>query len=129
MLLKCLLMKTRKSNKAHTIIQIEVISKLSLTHRYDGATFCEDLDMEFHGLSNEDLISILYRYFRYRFTQIISKEIISRLEEIYREILALNVNSWNQKKRFQKNLNQSSEYSFDDKEKLNIYERLNSAAD
>ena len=92
----------------------------------------EDLDMEFHGLSNEDLDQEFY-------TDTLDtgsdkstlREIISRLEEIYCGNIGIECNHimeseerrWFQRK-FESKL---KEYSFDDKEKLNIYERLNSA--
>ena len=94
--------------------------------------FVEDLDIEFHGLSNEDLDQVFY-------TDTLDtgsdkstlREIINRLEEIYCGNIGIECNHimeseerrWFQRK-FESKL---QEYSFDDKEKLNIYERLNSA--
>ena len=94
--------------------------------------FVEDLDIEFHGLSNEDLDQVFY-------TDTLDtgsdkstlREIINRLEEIYCGNIGIECNHimeseerrWFQRK-FESKL---QEYSFDDKEKLNIFERLNSA--
>ena len=92
----------------------------------------EDLDIEFHGLSNEDLDQVFY-------TDTLDtgsdkstlREIINRLEEIYCGNIGIECNHimeseerrWFQRK-FESKL---QEYSFDDEEKLNIFERLNSA--
>ena len=94
--------------------------------------FVEDLDIEFHGLSDEDLDQIFY-------TDTLDtgsdkstlREIINRLEEIYCGNIGIECNHimeseerrWFQRK-FESKL---QEYSFDDEEKLNIFERLNSA--
>ena len=94
--------------------------------------FVEDLDIEFHGLSNEDLDQVFY-------TDTLDtgsdkstlREIINRLEEIYCGNIGIECNHimeseerrWFQRK-FESKL---QEYSFDDEEKLNIFERLNSA--
>ena len=94
--------------------------------------FVEDLDIEFHGLSDEDLDQVFY-------TDTLDtgsdkstlREIINRLEEIYCGNIGIECNHimeseerrWFQRK-FESKL---QEYSFDDEEKLNIFERLNSA--
>ena len=94
--------------------------------------FVEDLDIEFHGLSNEDLDQVFYTDTLDMGSHKSSlREIISRLEEIYCGNIGIECNHimeseerrWFQRK-FESKL---QEYSFDDEEKLNIFERLNSA--
>ena len=92
----------------------------------------EDLDIEFHGLSNEDLDQIFYTdTLDTGSDKLTLREIINRLEEIYCGNIGIECNHimeseerrWFQRK-FESKL---QEYSFDDEEKLNIFERLNSA--
>ena len=92
----------------------------------------EDLDIEFHGFSNEDLDQEFYTdTLDTGSDKLTLREIINRLEEIYCGNIGIECNHimeseerrWFQRK-FESKL---QEYSFDDKEKLNIYERLNSA--
>ena len=92
----------------------------------------EDLNIEFHGLSHEDLNEEFYTdTFDTRSEKLTLRDIIKKLEDIYCGKIGIECNHiidsaerrWFQKK-FESNLN---EYSFDEKEKLNIYERLNSA--
>ena len=94
--------------------------------------FVEDLDIEFHGLSNEDLDQIFYTdTLDTGSDKLTLREIINRLEEIYCGNIGIECNHimeseerrWFQRK-FESKL---QEYSFDDEEKLNIFERLNSA--
>ena len=92
----------------------------------------EDLNIEFHGLSHEDLNEEFYTdTFNTEYEKLPLRDIIKKLEEIYCGKIGIECNHimdsaerrWFQKK-FESNLN---EYSFDEKERLNIYERLNSA--
>ena len=92
----------------------------------------EDLDIEFHGLTEHDLDEEFYTdTFKTGSEKIPLKEIIQKLEDVYcgnigiecNHIMESNERRWFQRK-FESNL---QEYSFDDKERLNIYERLNSA--
>ena len=92
----------------------------------------EDLNIEFHGLSHEDLNEEFYTdTFDTGSEKLTLRDIIKQLEDIYCGKIGIECNHiidsaerrWFQKK-FESNLN---EYSFDEKEKLNIYERLNSA--
>ena len=92
----------------------------------------EDLNIEFHGLSHEDLNEEFYTdTFDTGSEKLTLRDIIKKLEDIYCGKIGIECNHiidsaerrWFQKK-FESNLN---EYSFDEKEKLNIYERLNSA--
>ena len=92
----------------------------------------EDLNIEFHGLSQEDLNEEFYTdTFDTGSEKLPLRDIIKKLEDIYCGKIGIECNHimdsaerrWFQKK-FESNLN---EYSFDEKEKLNIYERLNSA--
>ena len=94
--------------------------------------FVEDLDIEFHGLSNEDLDQVFYTdTLNTGSDKSTLREIINRLEEIYCGNIGIECNHimeseerrWFQRK-FESKL---QEYSFDDEEKLNIFERLNSA--
>ena len=92
----------------------------------------EDLDIKFHGFSDEDLDQEFYTdTLNTGSRQLPLREIIKRLEEIYcgnigiecNHIMESNERRWFQKK-FESKL---KEYTFNDDEKLNIYERLNSA--
>ena len=92
----------------------------------------EDLNIEFHGLSQEDLNEEFYTdTFDTGSEKLPLRDIIKKLEDIYCGKIGIECNHimdsaerrWFQKK-FESNLN---EYSFDEKERLNIYERLNSA--
>ena len=92
----------------------------------------EDLNIEFHGLSHEDLNEEFYTdTFNTGAEKLPLRDIIQKLEDIYCGEIGIECNHimdsserrWFQNK-FESNLN---EYSFDEKEKLNIYERLNSA--
>ena len=92
----------------------------------------EDLNIEFHDLSHEDLNEEFYTdTFNSEYEKLPLRDIIKKLEEIYCGKIGIECNHimdsaerrWFQKK-FESNLN---EYSFDEKERLNIYERLNSA--
>ena len=92
----------------------------------------EDLDINFHGLSNEDLDEEFYTdTFKTGYEKTELREIIKRLEEIYCGKIGIESNHimdskerrWFQKK-FESKL---QDYSFSKEEKLNIFERLNSA--
>jgi len=92
----------------------------------------EDLDIEFHGLNKADLEEEFYtNTFKTGFEKLPLKEIIKRLEDIYCGNIGIETNHimesherrWFQEK-FESNL---KEYDFDNKQRLNIYERLNSA--
>ena len=92
----------------------------------------EDLNIEFHGLSHEDLNEEFYTdTFNIGSEKLPLRDIIKKLEDIYcgkigiecNHILDSTERRWFQNK-FESKLN---EYSFDEKERLNIYERLNSA--
>ena len=92
----------------------------------------EDLDIKFHGFSDEDLDQEFYTdTLDTGSRQLPLREIIKKLEEIYcgnigiecNHIMESNERRWFQKK-FESKL---KEYTFNDDEKLNIYERLNSA--
>ena len=94
--------------------------------------FVEDLNIEFHGFSNDDLDQEFYTdTLNTVSNKSTLREIINLLEEIYcgnigiecNHIMETKERRWFQRK-FESKL---QEYSFDDKEKLNIYERLNSA--
>ena len=91
----------------------------------------EDLNIEFHGLSHSDLDR---DFFTDTFTEsykLSLRDIIKTLEEVYcgkigiecNHILDSEERRWFQKK-FESKL---TEYVFDDDEKVNIFERLNSA--
>ena len=94
--------------------------------------FVEDLNIDFHGFSDEDLDQEFYTdTLNTGSNKSTLREIINLLEEIYcgnigiecNHIMETKERRWFQRK-FESKL---QEYSFDDKEKLNIYERLNSA--
>ena len=92
----------------------------------------EDLNIEFHGLSHEDLNEEFYTdTFNTGAEKLPLRDIIQKLEDIYCGVIGIECNHimdsserrWFQNK-FESKLN---EYSFNEQEKLNIYERLNSA--
>ena len=91
----------------------------------------EDLGIEFHGLSYEDLDQEFYTDTFTDSKKLTLREILKRLEEIYcgnigiecNHILDSNERRWFQKK-FESKL---KDYDFSKKQQLNIYERLNSA--
>ena len=92
----------------------------------------EDLNIEFHGLSHEDLNEEFYTdTFNTEAEKLPLRDIIQKLEDIYCGVIGIECNHimdsserrWFQNK-FESKLNG---YSFNEKEKLNIYERLNSA--
>ena len=92
----------------------------------------EDLNIEFHGLSHEDLNEEFYTdTFNTEAEKLPLRDIIQKLEDIYCGVIGIECNHimdsserrWFQNK-FESKLNG---YSFNEQEKLNIYERLNSA--
>ena len=92
----------------------------------------EDLNIEFHGFSNNDLDQEFYTdTFDTGSKKLPLKEIIKRLEEIYCGNIGIECNHIMEAKErrwFQRKFESKLQgYSFDNEEKLNIYERLNSA--
>ena len=92
----------------------------------------EDLNIEFHGLSHEDLNEEFYTdTFNTESEKLSLRDIIKKLEDIYCGKIGIECNHimdsaerrWLQNK-FESKLNQ---YSFNEQERLNIFERLNSA--
>ncbi len=92
----------------------------------------EDLNIEFHGLSHEDLNEEFYTdTFNTGAEKLPLRDIIQKLEDIYCGEIGIECNHimdsserrWFQNK-FESKL---KEYSFNEQQKLNIYERLNSA--
>jgi len=92
----------------------------------------EDLNIEFHGLSHEDLNEEFYTdTFNTGAEKLPLRDIIQKLEDIYCGEIGIECNHimdsserrWFQNK-FESKLNG---YSFNEQQKLNIYERLNSA--
>ena len=92
----------------------------------------EDLNLEFHGLNQNDLEEEFYTdTFLSDTKKMKLKDILKSLQEIYcgnigiecNHIVESNERRWFQRK-FESKL---QDYSFDNEEKLNIYERLNSA--
>ena len=92
----------------------------------------EDLNIEFHGLSHEDLNEEFYTdTFNTGSEKLSLRDIIKKLEDIYCGKIGIECNHimdsaerrWLQNK-FESKLNQ---YSFNEQERLNIFERLNSA--
>ncbi len=92
----------------------------------------EDLNVEFHGLSHEDLNEEFYTdTFNTGAEKLPLRDIIQKLEDIYCGEIGIECNHimdsserrWFQNK-FESKLNG---YSFNEQQKLNIYERLNSA--
>ena len=94
--------------------------------------FVEDLTIEFHGFTNKDLDQEFYTdTLQIGSNKLPLREIIKRLEEVYCGNIGIECNHimeskerrWFQRK-FESKL---QEYSFNNDERLNIYERLNSA--
>ncbi len=91
----------------------------------------EDLNIEFHGLSHSDLDRDFFTDTFTESNKLSLRNIIKTLEEVYcgkigiecNHILDSEERRWFQKK-FESKL---TEYVFDDDEKVNIFERLNSA--
>ena len=91
----------------------------------------EDLDITFHGLSNSDLDDEFYTDTFTDSNKLTLREILKSLEEVYCGKIGVECNHildsyerrWFQNK-FESKLN---EYKFNKSEKLNIFERLNSA--
>ena len=91
----------------------------------------EDLNIEFHGLSHSDLDRDFFTDTFTESNKLSLRDIIKTLEEVYcgkigiecNHILDSEERRWFQKK-FESKL---TEYVFDDDEKVNIFERLNSA--
>ena len=91
----------------------------------------EDLNIEFHGLSHSDLDRDFFTDTFTESNKLSLRKIIEILEEVYcgkigiecNHILDSEERRWFQKK-FESKL---TEYVFDDDEKVNIFERLNSA--
>ena len=91
----------------------------------------EDLNIEFHGLSHTDLDRDFFTDTFTESNKLSLRNIIKTLEEVYcgkigiecNHILDSEERRWFQKK-FESKL---TEYVFDDDEKVNIFERLNSA--
>ena len=91
----------------------------------------EDLNIEFHGLSHSDLDRDFFTDTFTESNKLSLRKIIKTLEEVYcgkigiecNHILDSEERRWFQKK-FESKL---TEYVFDDDEKVNIFERLNSA--
>ena len=91
----------------------------------------EDLSIEFHGLSTSDLDEEFYTDTFTDATKLTLREIIRQLEASYCGSIAIECNHifdskerrWFQRK-FESRL---KDYSFREDEKINIYERLNSA--
>ena len=91
----------------------------------------EDLNIEFHGLSHSDLDRDFFTDTFTESNKLSLRKIIKILEEVYcgkigiecNHILDSEERRWFQKK-FESKL---TEYVFDDDEKVNIFERLNSA--
>ena len=92
----------------------------------------EDLNIEFHGLSNKDLDEKFYTdTFKTGSTKLSLREIIRKLDEIYCGKIGIECNhimNSNERRWFQRKFESKLQgYSFNNDEKLNIYERLNSA--
>ena len=91
----------------------------------------EDMKVEFHGLIHEDLDKIFFTGSFTEYDELTLREIIAKLDKIYCGNVGLEFNhltngkeiNWLQKK-FEVDL---QKYKFNNEEKLNIYERLNSA--
>ena len=91
----------------------------------------EDLSIEFHGLSTSDLDEEFYTDTFTDATKLTLREIVKQLEASYCGNIAIECNHifdskerrWFQRK-FESRL---KDYSFGEDEKINIYERLNSA--
>ena len=92
----------------------------------------EDLNIEFHGLSHEDLNEEFYTdTFNTGSEKLPLRDIIQKLEDIYCGEIGIECNhimDSSERRWFQNKFESKLKgYSFNEKEKLNIYERLNSA--
>ena len=92
----------------------------------------EDLNIEFHGLSHEDLNEEFYTdTFNTEAEKLPLRDIIQKLEDIYCGVIGIECNhimDSSERRWFQDKFESKLKgYSFNEKEKLNIYERLNSA--
>ena len=92
----------------------------------------EDLNIEFHGLSHEDLNEEFYTdTFITGSEKLPLRDIILKLEDIYCGEIGIECNhimDSSERRWFQNKFESKLKgYSFNEKEKLNIYERLNSA--
>ncbi len=92
----------------------------------------EDLNIEFHGLSHEDLNEEFYTdTFNTEAEKLPLRDIIQKLEDIYCGVIGIECNhimDSTERRWFQNKFESKLKgYSFNEKEKLNIYERLNSA--
>ena len=92
----------------------------------------EDLNIEFHGLSHEDLNEEFYTdTFNTEAEKLPLRDIIQKLEDIYCGVIGIECNhimDSSERRWFQNKFESKLKgYSFNKKEKLNIYERLNSA--
>ena len=92
----------------------------------------EDLNIEFHGLSHEDLNEEFYTdTFNTGAEKLPLRDIIQKLEDIYCGVIGIECNhimDSSERRWFQNKFESKLKgYSFNEKEKLNIYERLNSA--
>ena len=92
----------------------------------------EDLNIEFHGLSHEDLNEEFYTdTFNTGAEKLPLRDIIQKLEDIYCGEIGIECNhimDSSERRWFQNKFESKLKgYSFNEKEKLNIYERLNSA--
>ena len=92
----------------------------------------EDLNIEFHGLSDNDLDEEFYTdTFIPNNEKMKLRDILKSLKEIYCGNIGLECNhimETEERRWFQRKFeNKLQEYSFSKKERLNIYERLNSA--
>ncbi len=92
----------------------------------------EDLNIEFHGLSHGDLNEEFYTdTFNTESEKLPLRDIIQKLEDIYCGVIGIECNhiiDSSERRWFQNKFESKLKgYSFNEKEKLNIYERLNSA--
>ena len=92
----------------------------------------EDLNIEFHGLSHEDLNEEFYTdTFNTEAEKLPLRDIIQKLEDIYCGVIGIECNhimDSSERRWFQNKFESKLKgYSFNEQEKLNIYERLNSA--
>lgn len=92
----------------------------------------EDLNIEFHGLSHEDLNEEFYTdTFNTGAEKLPLRDIIQKLEDIYCGEIGIECNhimDSSERRWFQNKFESKLKgYSFNEQEKLNIYERLNSA--
>ena len=112
-------------NRGHLMAKLD---PLGMTER----RVVEDLSIEFHGLSNKDLDEVFYTdTFKTGSKKLSLREIIRKLDEIYCGKIGIECNhimDSNERRWFQRKFESKLQgYSFDNDEKLNIYERLNSA--